>query len=74
MFFYDAFEWNWSKIASNDDGIFVASCLNEVISYEIEWPNAYEKEVLGDMLLGLEDIVGNIDGTLCQDTEGPIEM
>jgi hypothetical protein len=32
---YDAFLWNWSKSAINDDGIFIASCINSAIVDEI---------------------------------------
>jgi len=35
---YDAFLWNWSKIAMNDDGIFITSCINSTIVDEIRWP------------------------------------
>jgi len=35
---YDAFMWNWSKSAINDDTIFIASCINSAITNKIRWP------------------------------------
>jgi len=35
---YDAFVWDWSKSAINDDGIFIASCKEFAIVNEICWP------------------------------------
>jgi hypothetical protein len=35
---YDAFLWNWNKIAIYDDGIFIASCINFTITNQIWWP------------------------------------
>jgi hypothetical protein len=32
---YDAFMWNWNKSVINDDGIFIASCINYAIANEI---------------------------------------
>jgi hypothetical protein len=32
---YDAFLWKWKKIAINDDGIFISSCINSTIANEI---------------------------------------
>jgi hypothetical protein len=32
---YDAFLWKWRKIAINDDGIFISSCINSTIVNEI---------------------------------------
>lgn len=42
----------------------MASCLKEAKSHKIEWFDAYEREVLEDMLPCLEGVLGNIDGTL----------
>jgi hypothetical protein len=43
---YDAFLWNWSKSAINDDGIFIAFCINSTITDEIRWPIIEERWVL----------------------------
>ncbi len=32
---YGAFMWNQSKSAINDDGIFIASCINYVVTDKI---------------------------------------
>jgi hypothetical protein len=40
---YDAFLWNWSKSAINDDGIFIASCINSTI---VDGPAIEEHHVL----------------------------
>jgi hypothetical protein len=37
---YNSFSWNWTKSAINDDGMFVAWRVNEVLSIQIEWPNS----------------------------------
>ena len=34
---YDSFSWSRTPSAINDDVIFVALCVNEVLSIEIEW-------------------------------------
>jgi len=47
---YDAFLWNWSKSAINDDGIFIASCINFAIVDEIQWPIIEERWVLATQL------------------------
>jgi len=47
---YDAFLWNWSKSAINDDGIFIASCINSTIVDEIRWPTIEEFRVLAMQL------------------------
>ena len=60
----DAFHWNWSKTALNDDAIFVASCINEALQHEIEWPDSYEREELGQQHPDFEGCIGFIDGTL----------
>lgn len=38
--------------------------LAQIIAHDIEWKNAYEREQLGQMLLGLEDAIGNADSNL----------
>jgi hypothetical protein len=35
---YDAFIWNWNNSVINDNGIFIASCINYAIVDEICWP------------------------------------
>lgn len=60
--FCDSFQLGKSKL--NDNVIFVASCLNEAISHEIDWLDVYEREVRGDMLPGVEGVMGNINDTL----------
>jgi hypothetical protein len=47
---YDAFLWKWSKNAINDDGIFIASCINFAIADEIWWPTIGECWVLATQL------------------------
>ena len=37
----DTFYWSWAKNGHNDDAIFVASCVNEALTHEIEWPDNY---------------------------------
>jgi hypothetical protein len=32
---YHAFLWKWKKITINDDGIFIAFCINSTIANEI---------------------------------------
>jgi hypothetical protein len=39
---YDAFVWNSSKSAVCDDAIFIASCINDAIGNEIQWPTTQE--------------------------------
>jgi hypothetical protein len=39
MIKYDAFMWDWSKSAINDEYIFIASCKKIAIVDEICWPN-----------------------------------
>jgi hypothetical protein len=59
---YDAIIWNWSKIAINDDGIFIASCINSTIADEIQiWAllksvgswlgNFHNSKVASDLLM-----------------------
>lgn len=52
------------KSKLNDNAIFLASCLNKSVSHEIDWLDVYESEVIVDMLLGLEGVMGSIDGIL----------
>jgi hypothetical protein len=47
---YDAFLWNWNKNAINDDGIFIASCINFAIVDEIQLPIIEECRVLATQL------------------------
>jgi hypothetical protein len=35
---FDAFMWNWNKSNVCDDAIFIASCISEALSNEIQWP------------------------------------
>lgn len=44
--------------------MFIVSCINYSISYEIEKLDFYEWDSLGEMLLGLESVIKNIDGTM----------
>jgi hypothetical protein len=60
---YDAFMWNWSKNATNDDGMFIASCINFAIVHEILWPIVEEQQVLGTQLLQFQGCIGFINGT-----------
>jgi hypothetical protein len=43
---YDAFIWNWSKNAINDDVIFISSCINFTIVDEIWCPRIEKQQVL----------------------------
>ncbi len=43
---YDAFMWNWNKNAINDNGIFIASCINSIIVDEIHWPTIQQQRIL----------------------------
>ncbi len=47
---YEAFVWNWSKNAICDDAIFIASCVDDAIGDEIQWPIAQEWVVLATNL------------------------
>ncbi len=47
---YDASLWNQNKSAINDDGIFIASCINSAITNEIRWPTIEECRVLATQL------------------------
>jgi len=47
---YDAFLWNWNKNAINDDGIFIAFCINSAITDEIQWPTIEKCRVLATQL------------------------
>jgi hypothetical protein len=60
---YDAFMWNWSKSAINDDGMFIASCINFTIVDEIRWPTIEEQQVLGTQLSQFQGYIGFINGT-----------
>ena len=60
----DASHWNWSKSVLNDDVMFVASYINEVFQHEIECPNSYEREKLGQQHPTFEGHIGFIDDIL----------
>lgn len=60
----DAFTWNWSKSSTCDDTLFVASCINEALAEELQWPNSGQRRALGSMIPDLEGCIGFIDGTL----------
>jgi hypothetical protein len=47
---YDASLSNQSKSAINDDGIFIASCINSAIADEIRWPTIEECRVVATQL------------------------
>lgn len=47
-----------------DYAIFLASCVNEVLTHEIEWPNIYEIEELGEKLPLFKGCIGFVDSTL----------
>jgi hypothetical protein len=40
---FDAFMWNWNKSNVCDDAIFIASCISEALSNEIQWPIIEER-------------------------------
>ncbi len=59
---YDAFLWNQNKSAINDDGIFIASCINFAIFHEIWWPIIVKCRVLAMQLPQFQGCIGFIDG------------
>ncbi len=59
----DVFLWNWKNNAINDDGIFIASCINFAIFNEIRWPTIEKHQVLVKQLPQLYGCIGFIDGT-----------
>jgi hypothetical protein len=61
---YDAFMWKWSKFALCDDALFIVSCINHVLSDEIQWFTPKERVRLGTHLRELPRCIGFIDGTL----------
>lgn len=63
-FMFEVFEWIWSKSVGNDDVVFIASYINYSPAHEIGWPNAYERQRLGQMFSGLVGVIGNVDNTL----------
>jgi hypothetical protein len=50
---YDAFMWNWAKSSLCDDVIFITSCINHALAYEIHWPSSFERVTFGNQLCGL---------------------
>ena len=42
----------------------MVSCVNEVLTHEIEWPHIYEREELGEQLPLFEGCIGFVDGIL----------
>jgi hypothetical protein len=44
---YNTFMWKYNKNTICDDAIFIASCINEAISDNIQWPIAKEWGTLG---------------------------
>ena len=45
---------------------FLVSCNYYSLAHEIKWLDAYEREHLGQMLLELERVIGNVHGTLVE--------
>ncbi len=63
---YVVFMWNWSKHALCDDAIFIASCINHALEYEIQLPTPEERLHLGAHLWEISRCIGFIDGTLIE--------
>ncbi|CAM6084930.1 unnamed protein product [Calypogeia fissa] len=59
--YFDAAHWNWAKSSVCDDAIIVASCLNEAIADEIQWPTAAERLELGQVILNLPKCTGFVN-------------
>ena len=62
----EAYGWNYASSSSCDDGIFVASCINEALKEELSWPDAARRRMLGQHLSDFKGCIGHIDGTLVQ--------
>ena len=61
---FDGHHWNWSKTSTNDDGVFVGSCINAAIGNEIRWPTVAERPIAGTRIDEFPGCIGYIDGTL----------
>jgi hypothetical protein len=61
---YDALMWNWSKFTLCDYALFIASCINNALGNEIQWPTIEKKVTLGTHLWKFLGCIGFIDDTL----------
>jgi hypothetical protein len=61
---FESTQWNWSKTPSNDDAVFVASCINTEAANEIRWPKATKRAQLETRVPDFPRCIGFIDGTL----------
>jgi hypothetical protein len=44
---HDGFMWNWFKSTLCDDALFIASCINDALTNEIQWLTLEERVALG---------------------------
>ena len=61
---FDVHHWNWSKTATNNNNVFVGSCINAAIGDKIRWPTVAERRISGTRLDEFLGSIGYIDGTL----------
>ena len=61
---FDTYLWNYSKSAVSDGTILIASCMNEALCDEIEWPSEEERVELGQRFDEFPGCIGLFDGTL----------
>jgi hypothetical protein len=61
---HDTFMWNYSKSTFCDDALFIASCINNALGNEIQWPTVEEKVSLVTHLQKFLGCIGFIDNTL----------
>ncbi len=63
---FDVFMWNQNKSNVCDDVIFIASCINEALNNEIQWPIVEERAQLGSQIPEFQGYIKFIDGTLIE--------
>ena len=56
----EVYEWKWSQYAINDNTVFIASCITYNLAYGTKWLDAYERERLGHIEMGLEGVIDNV--------------
>jgi hypothetical protein len=63
---FESAQWNWSRASTNDDELFIASCVNTGAANEVRWPTVPERAQLSTRIPQFPGCIGFIDGNLVE--------